>query len=191
MGKRRARTLEQLTAARDGADLVRIERRDADDLEGYVVAVGREWVLLALLEYTIVLEEHAAVRISDVRQVRRRSRGDMVRRALELRQQWPPAAPEHQMELDDLRSLLTSLVDEPLVTIYPEHDETDTSFVGAPVGVGTRSLRLLEVSPRGVWGSKPTKHRLDTITRVEFGGRHEQALLSVAGLRPPQRRISR
>ncbi len=184
MGKRHVRTLERLVAARDDADLVRIERRDCDDVEGYVVGLGREWVLLAVLDYTIVLDEHAVLKISDVRRVRRRSRGDMAQRALELRQQWPPAAPQHPIELDDLRSLLTSLVNEPLVTIHQEQDEPDLSFVGAPIEVGTRSLQLLEVTPHGVWNSKPTKHRLDTITRVEVGGRYEQALLSVAGPRP-------
>ena len=35
--------------------------------------------------------------------------------------------------------------------------------------------------PRGVWNSRTTKHRVEDITRVEAGGRYEQALLSVAG----------
>lgn len=56
MGERRARMLEQLAAARDGADLVRIERPDVDDLESCVVAVARQWVLLALREYTSAVE---------------------------------------------------------------------------------------------------------------------------------------
>lgn len=70
------------------------------------------------------------------------------------------------------------------ITIHPEDDDPDVCFVGAPVALGDRSLRLLEVTPRAVWNSRPTKHRVEDITRVDVGGRYEQALLSVAGPAP-------
>lgn len=86
-----------------------------------------------------------------------------------------------QLDLDNARGLLTSLMAQPVITIHPEQDEPDICFIGAPAGLGDRSLRLLEVTTRGVWNSRPTKHRVDDITRIEIGGRYERALLSVAG----------
>jgi len=164
---------------------VRIVRHDDVDLvDGYVVAIGARWLLLAVLDGAIVLDGHTALRLEDVRRVTRLSNGDMAQQALALREQWPSAPPVARLELDDARGLLTSLERQPVVTVHPENDDPDTCFVGAPAGLSGRALRLLEVTPRGVWSSRPTKHRVDGITRVDIGGRYEQALLSVAGLAP-------
>lgn len=105
----------------------------------------------------------------------------MVQGALTLREMWPPAPPVTGVDLDTVDALLTSLMGQPLVTIHPEHDDPDVCFIGAPVDLANGKLRLLEVTPRAVWTKRPTKHRLDDITRVDIGGRYEQALLGVAG----------
>lgn len=182
MGKRQEKVLERLRRAQDELALVRIDRgSDLDLIEGYVVAVGAEWLLLAVLDGAIVLDGHTALRLQDVRAVRQRSSGDMAQQALTLREQWPPTLPAVQLDLDSARGLLTSLLAQPVITVHPELDDPDVCFVGAPAELGDRSLRLLEVTPRGVWNSRPTKHRVEDITRVDIGGRYEQALLSVAG----------
>ena len=182
MGKRQDKVLERLRSAQEELALVRLDRGDdLDLLDGYVVAVGTEWVLLAVLDDAIVLDGHTALRLADVRRVGRRSNGDMVQQALTLREQWPPAPPAEALDLDSARGLLTSLMEQPAITVHPELDDPTVCFVGAPAGLGDRSLRLVEVSPRGVWDSGSTKYRVDDITRVDIGGRYEQALLSVAG----------
>jgi hypothetical protein len=185
VGKRQDKVRECLRRAQDELALVRIDRgEDVDRMDGYVVAVGAEWLLLAVLDDAIVLDGHAALRVEDVRRVRSRSTSDMVQQALTVREHWPPTPPAVQVDLDSTRGLLTSLMTQPLVTVHPENEDADICFVGAPAGLGDRSLRLLEVTPRAVWNSRPTKYRLDDITRVEIGGRYEQALLSVAGPAP-------
>ena len=185
MGKRSSDITERLQEAQQDSTLVRVERRDDfDDIEGYVVGVGGEWVLFAVLDAAIVLDGHAAVRLRDVRRIRHRSNGDMVRRALALRDQWPPTAPGVPVNLDSVRDLVTSLAEvSALLTVHTERDDADVCFIGASQGLGERSLRLREVNPRGSWTVQPTKYRLDRITRLDVGGRYEQALSSVAG--PP------
>lgn len=182
MSKRGRRVRDRLTAVRDGQDLVLLERRGhLDQVEGYVVEVGEKWLTVAVLDASIVLNGHAFLRIDDVKRVRGRNNADMVRQALTHRRQWPPAPPRTSVDLDDTRALLESLAEEPLVTIMPEGDDPDVCYIGAPVRLGARSYRLLEVTPRGVWSTKATKHRIDAISRVEIGGQYEQALLLVAG----------
>jgi len=184
VGKRRQKVLDDLRRAQDERALVRLDRgKDVDRVDGYVVSVGAEWVLLAYLDGAIVFDGHTALRVEDVRHVRHLPNADMVRQALTLRGQWPPAPPPEALDLDDVRGLLTSLAAQPLVAVHLEHDDPDSCWIGAPAGLGDRSLRLLEIMPSAVWNTRPTKHRVERITRVGIGGRYEDALLSVAG--PP------
>lgn len=185
MGKRQVEVGERLQRAKDELALVRIDRgRDVDSVEGYVVGVGVRWLLLAFLDDAIVLDGHTALRLQDVRRVRFRTNGGMAQQALTLRGQWPPALPAEPIDLDDDRGLFTSLLTQPFLNVQPENDNPDVCYIGAPEGLGDRSLRLLEITPRGVWGTRTTKYRVQDITRVEIGGRYEQALLSVAGTAP-------
>lgn len=185
MGKRRNKVLERLHLAQEELALVRVDRGDEFDLlDGYVVAVGSEWVLLAVLDDAIVLDGHTALRLADVRRIGRRSNDDMVQQALSVREQWPPAPPGVTIDLDSIRGLLTTLMEQPVITVHPELDDPTVCFIGAPAGLGDRSLRLVEVDSRGVWNNRSTKHRIADITRIDIGGRYEQALLSVAGPLP-------
>lgn len=101
MGKRQEKVLKRLRRAQDELALVRIDRgRDLDLIDGYVVAVGAGWLLLAALDDAIVLDGHIALRLNDVRRVGRRSNGEMAKQALALREQWPPSAPPVEVDLD-------------------------------------------------------------------------------------------
>lgn len=182
--KRKEKVRARLLAAQTDLALVRIDRGGVlDVIDGYVLGVGVEWLLLAVLDHGIVLDGHTCLRVRDVKHVGRRHVGDMVQQALALRGQWPPTLPTAALDLDDASGLLSSLTGEPLVTVHAEHDDATICFIGAPVGLGERSLRLLEITPRAVWHDRPTKHRVEDLTRVDVGGRYEEALLNVAG--PP------
>lgn len=182
MGKRQEKVRERLRRAQEDVALVRVYRGDdLDVIDGYVLALGREWLLLAALDAAIVLDGQTALRLSDVRRVGRPRRGDMVQQALKLREQWPPAASQEAFDLDSGSGLLASLMSEKVITVHPEHDDPDICFVGAPVTIDGDCLWLLEVTPRGVWLSRPTQHRVEDVTRVDLGGRYEEALVSVAG----------
>ncbi|MFN8075828.1 MAG: hypothetical protein U0Q15_10465 [Kineosporiaceae bacterium] len=184
MGKRKRRdaVVERLRRAEDEQVLVTVDPgREADDIDGYVVGVGEVWFVLALLDDRIVLDGWAALRIADVRAVHLRRQGEWMRPALRQRGQWPPAAPTTVPELDTPRGPVESWRHEPLVTVHDE--QPDRCYIGVARGLDERFLRLQEVTPRAAWTDRLTKYPVDEITRIDIGGRYEEALLISAG--PP------
>lgn len=180
----------QLEKAADDRALVRLSRsiRRSDKLEGFVVRLGVHWVLVAVLDPSIFLDGFAAVRLSQISKVTRRGGPDsFVGRALALRDQWPPATLE--VNLDRTADLLRTAGESfPLVTVHLEADDPEVCFVGRCVGFTSRSVELLEISPEAEWDARPTKYALAALSRVEMGGRYEAALAAVGG-EPPLERI--
>jgi hypothetical protein len=174
----------QLARAAEKLELVRLRRGipGADEIEGYVLDIGAEWVLLSRFDPGVFLNGSEVVRRSDIVGAGKRPSRQFGRRALELHGEWPPTLPGWEVPLDDVGSLLFAVAERrPLLTIYVEADDPDACFIGAPVKVGRRKLSLVEVSPRAVWDAKPTKWPLEDITRIDFGSRYEQALYDVGG----------
>lgn len=163
--------------------LVRIDRRikKADRLEGYVVGLGKRWVLLHLVSHDWFLNGYTAIRIGDVKRVKRwDDRSDFPARALAHFDQTPQ--PVCGIELRSARSLIESTAQRsPLITIFTEYRRPDVCYIGRPVTVARRRLRLLQIDPGAVWRSKATKWDLRDISRVEFGGRYEEALAALGG----------
>lgn len=175
---------DALAAAADDLAVVRVGRSipRADTVEGVVVGIGAEWVLIAVVDPMVVLDGLVAVRLADVTKVRRCGGADsFVGRALRARGQWPPPG-DATLDLDGTRELLiTAAAASALVTIHIEEVRTDVCFIGRPVRVGPRVLRLREITPEAEWTDEPSRWRLPDITRVEIGGSYEAALLVVGG----------
>jgi hypothetical protein len=176
-----------LTEAADQERVVRVRRgiRRADKLEGYVVGIGRRWFLLHLLSPDIFLNGYSALRIADVNQVKDLGGTESFpARALALAGEKPRRLPE--VELSSARTLLaTAGAISPVVSIHTERIEPDVCYVGRPLSA-TKRLRLLEVTPQATWESAPSRWAYNDITRVDFGGRYEQALHEVAGPPPSE-----
>lgn len=155
--------VRRLRWAQADGDLVRVRRRGhLVTHEGYVLAVGERWLLLANLDPAIVLD-------------------GFVRSALTLRGQWPPAPPPTPVALDDTRALLGSVDGRwPLVTIHPELDDPEVCFIGEVQRVGRKTVSLREITPDATWREPREAYRLGRITRVDVGGSHERALIEVA-----------
>src|SRR6202043_2618244 len=82
-----------LRCAADDGTLVRVRRtiRGADKPEGFVVGLGARWVLLAVLDPSIVLDGFAAIQLADIAAVVPvGGRNSFVGRALTLQGHWPP-----------------------------------------------------------------------------------------------------
>jgi len=175
----------ELAKAAEDRALVRISRsiRRSDKVDGFVVGLGQEWVLLALLDANIYLDGYVALRLTDVSKVKRRGGPDtFVGRALTARGHWPPVAVD--VDLDSVAELIRTAAEmAPLVTLHIEAEAPDVCFIGRPVRFARRSVRLLEIDPQAEWNSKPTKWAFDELTRVEFGGRYEEVLALIGG--PP------
>jgi hypothetical protein len=172
------------TAVRDQM-LVRVSRTiRRGKLDGFVVGIGQAWVLLAVLDPNIYLNGYAALRLGDVSKVKQRGGPDtFVSRALAARGEWPPVAVD--VDLDSVADLVRTASDvAPLITLHVEEDDPDVCFIGRPVRFTSRSVHLLEITPQAEWHDHPTKWAFSDVTRVDFGGRYEEALALIGGAPP-------
>lgn len=184
----RKRNRIKLRAAQEHRDYyVRVVRRPkkVDQLDGYVVGLGESWVLLTV-DLDGLPNGFTALRLRDIKRIERGPSGRFVRKSLKAHDAWPPVAPGTLIELDGgaLDLVESAALAAPLVTIHPERDDPGICFIGRPAGSGRRKLLLHEVNPSGRWVSKPYAHRIDWITRIEFGGIYETNLAIVAGEEP-------
>lgn len=184
-GKGRAsRDLKKDLEAVDHQLLVRVSRTipRSDRLDGFVVGTGKVWLLLALVDPNLYLNGFAAIRLRDISKVKPPKSASFVRRALEMRGEWPPAGAN--VDLDGVEALVRSAAEvAPLVNLQFERDLPEVCYIGKPVRFTKSSLHLLEVDPQAEWEKRPSKWLLADVTRVEFLGRYEEALALVAG--PP------
>ncbi|GAB2673015.1 hypothetical protein [Thalassiella azotivora] len=155
----------------------------ADVLQGYVVGVGRKWVLLAGLSGAR-LDGFAAVRVRDVARIQPMPAGSFPQKVAEAAGTWPPSAPATAIDLDRTRGLIeTAHVDATLVTLHIEDQDPEVGFIGVPTRYSDRNVWLQEVTPQAVWDGTVSQWRFSELTRVDFDSDYENDLLLVAG--PP------
>jgi hypothetical protein len=171
----------QLKSAMHSGTLVRFNRPfEESPAEGYIVAVGPDFFLLALVSDHIRFNGFQAMRIVDVRRLRPHPFTAFVESALKKRRERRPKKPK--VSVSSLRALLLSAQKSfPLVTIHRERIDPDVCQIGRVMRVTTATLSLLEITPGAVWEEAPTQHALKQITRVDFGGDFEDALHLVGG----------
>jgi hypothetical protein len=180
---KRKTVVKALSALVGTEELVRVRRgiRKADRVEGFVVGVGEQWVLLNLFDPDMFLDGYVALRLRDIRRVERRGGPDSFPlRALQHFGQ--SRRPLKGVDLDTIDGLLASLGSVyPLLLVYVEELHPEVCYVGKYVSTSKRNLRLLEISPRATWDDKPTEWPLKAISRVEVGTRYAEALHAVGG----------
>ncbi|RBY88029.1 hypothetical protein DQ244_15805 [Blastococcus sp. TBT05-19] len=166
--------------------LVRVSRSipGSDELDGFVMGTGRAWVLLALLDPGVHLNGYVALRLADVSDVEVRGGLDtFVGRALAARGEWPPVGAD--VDLESAGELIRTAADvAPLVTLHLEEDDPTECFVGRPVRFTSRSVHLLFITPEAEWDGTSDEWSFAEVTRVDFGGRYEEALALVGGAPP-------
>jgi hypothetical protein len=170
-------------ALRDGT-LIRFRRPfEAGSVHGYIDAVGPTFFAVALVGDRVRFDGFQCFRVEDVEGLETDPYTAFVEAALQARGEVRPQAPG--LNLDSLPDLLISAGRiAPLVTIHTEADDPEVCFVGRVVSIEGGILWMLEIGPDAVWDADASAHRLDDITRVDFGGGYEQALDLVGG-EPP------
>jgi hypothetical protein len=183
--RRSKKVRARLEQAASDTVAVRVSRRikGSDRLEGFVVGIGRAWLLLAVLDPDTHLNGYAAVRLADVSKVKLRAGVDgLAGRALAARGQWPPAGVA--LPLDEAAGLVRTAAEvAPLVGLLTEEDDPNAIVIGRPVRLGKRSVRLLEIDPDARWAGEPSRWAYADVTRVDLLDRYQEALALVGG--PP------
>lgn len=177
--------LAMLKQARIGKRIVRFWNPfDLGSTTGYVLDVGPQFFLLALIDENIRFNGFQCLRIGDVRRLKLPFPYEwFITVALRKRKETFPAKPD--VDLRDTSSLIHSASDIfPLITIHRERKKPDSCWIGKVVSITEEHVTLQEIGPDAVWQEKPSKYPLREITRVDFGGGYEDALHLVGGFPP-------
>lgn len=181
--KRNHRELEQAQADEAPVRLVRTVD-DGEELEGYVVALGTDWVVLHR-SVDLRLVGWVAVHLDSIRAVNRSRNPGVMDRALEFWEQKP-----ENPRLDptsDIALLQSAGNAFPLVSLHEEDRYVGECAVGIPVRVTEKKVDLLDVSPAATWDDAPRRFPLKRLTRIEVGDDYLVALHHLAG--PPPKKL--
>jgi len=182
MNATQTKTKTQLKLAKRRRSLVRFRRPlEPGTVNGYVLDIGPEFFLLALISDGIRPNGFQCFRLTDIRRLRVPDKyAQFHEEVLKKRGIKFPKKP-----LVSVRSLPKLLLSAnkafPLVTIHREKAEPSTCEIGRVVEVRKGSVTLLEIGPGAIWDERLRTYRLNQITRVDFGGDYENALHLVGG----------
>ena len=175
--------LARLQRACDGQLFVSVRRwiPHSERVDGFVLALGEKWVLLAQLD-GVSLHGWCLLRLKDIQAVFI-DPDSVATKVLQARDQWPP--PAVAVSLDDAAVALSSTTEiAPLISIFVELDRPDIMWLGSVTAIDRDRVLFLEVSTLAEWHRKPRAIDLEDVTRIEFGGSYEEGLALVAGPRP-------
>jgi hypothetical protein len=176
----RPRSVRLEDAVRDHC-LVRLSRRFEDSaIRGYALEVGPIFFLFTLVSDRVHFDGFECVRVKDIKGIKPDPYATFVESALKKRRERRPKKPS--VSVGSIEELLLSASRAfPLVTIHTEKDDPDICWIERILGVNRGCVSLLEINPDATWDNRPTEHRLNDITRVNFGGDYEDALYLVGG----------
>jgi hypothetical protein len=101
--------------------------------------------------------------------------------ALKLRGQRRHRIPA--IDFDSVQELLrTASRAFPVITIHCETVAPEICNIGRVIAVSDSQVSLLEIGPDACWDNEALSYRTKEITRVDFGGDHEEALTLVDNL---------
>jgi hypothetical protein len=173
--------LSQLADAKRKRCFVRLSRRFEDSkVRGYVLDIGPEFFLFALVSDRIWFDGFECFRIRDILDVRPDPYGAFAEAALKKRHERKPAKPRVSVASIEAILLLAGKL-FPMVTIHREQVDPTICWIGRVLGVSRGRVSLLEINPDATWDSTPSQYLLSEITRVNFGGDYETALHLVGG----------
>ena len=174
---------ELLEEAQADAQVVTIDRERFDE-EGelaYVVAVGDTLCVLLLIDDGLRFNGFSVLRIEDVSHVELpHERAAFVESALRLRGEEIEEAPD--LDLASMAAAIrTAGRIAPLVTLHTETTAEGVCQIGSVRGVDGTNVRLIAIDPDADWEDEISTIPVEDVTRIDFGGAYEEALLLVGG----------
>jgi hypothetical protein len=172
----------QLAKALRDRLLVRFARPlEPGTVNGYVLDIGPQFFLLALVSDGLRMNGFQCFRLSDVRKLRVPDKYAVFHEAvLKKRGERFPKKP--RVSVSSLAELLlTANRAFPLVTIHREKADPSACWIGRVTDVRNGRVTLREIGPDARWDDQLGTYKLSEITRVDFGGDYENALYLVGG----------
>jgi hypothetical protein len=172
-----------MTAALEKRTLVRVRSRyESEGATGFVVAMGTRWVLLHVVSDDVQEDGFLATSLEMVAEIQTVDpERSFFPRVMAMR---PPTTRPPRVDLDDTRALLQSAQRYfPLLTIQTEEQHPGACYIGRIAELDDDRALLHLVSPAGEWDDED-EYPYETITRIGFGGRYEEALALAAGPDP-------
>jgi len=166
--------------------LVRVVRSDLQSYEGIPLAIGRRWLVLALLDNTIDLDGFLAVPLDTVTELqtsfaKRSFYVQTLRRRRAAIRALPP------LDLDTAPGLLRSAQAWfSLLVIEREVLSPRSCKIGKLVRASPRHCEFRLVTTAARWERKRWRVRTTEITAIQFGGKYENALADVVGALEPR-----
>ena len=176
------KTKSQLKYALRKKLLVRLASAlDRGTVKGYVLAVGQQFFLIALVTDGIRPNGFQCYRLSDIRRLQVPDKHAQFHEAV-LKKRGIRFPKKPAVIVNSLKELLiTANRAFPLVTIHREKVDAGACWIGRVVDLSKSHVTLLEIGPDAVWDSQLESYRISEITRVDFGGDYESALQLIGG----------
>jgi hypothetical protein len=172
--------LIELEKARTRNNVVRIFREELDGpdgwTDGFVVDANEEMVLLQLVDDSVRLNGYQILFLEDISDFAHPAPfNDFQKKVLALRGE---EVVDPEVVLEDLAVLLIDISEEfGLVTLHREEIEPDSCEIGRVVRADAVTYELEEIGSDARWFDDTFEYDLYDITRIEFGGAYEDALL--------------
>ncbi|MGB7280809.1 MAG: hypothetical protein WBE13_01000 [Candidatus Acidiferrum sp.] len=145
-------------------------------ISGYVLNIGPQFFLIALVSDGIRYNGFQCYRLSDVRKLHVPDKYARFHEAV-LKKRGVAPLKKPPVDVSSLAELLlTADRSFPLVTIHREKVDASVCSIGRVVEVKNGFVTLLEIGPDASWDNQLETYRLSEITRVDFGGDYEGAL---------------
>ncbi len=173
-------TRAQLRRAMRDQSVVRIARspKYADDIEGFVVAVGQDWAVTHNLREGGYFDGYSAFPLKDVKRVH--GRDGFSKRFAQTLSTWPPRCPD-EVELDCAEAVVRSMAAHSALVGIEQERKRSAMWVGEVDQVTSTWTWLLEVRPDATWHSEPQGYKNKRITLVTIDSLYLRALSTVAG----------
>ena len=151
-------------------------------LDGIVLELTADWVLLARLRDGGYFNGYSIVRLADFRRVESRT---TFLPFLREHQPWPPAKPAEPIDLGGPAAFITDAVRlAGVVSLFVEVRRPDECWIGSPVHWGKKTVWIQTIEPDATWEEMMIPFKFKHLRRIDFLDDYNKALVILAGPEP-------